>query len=430
MPIGPWPMEPGSTRPRRRAHARGRRLGDRGARRALAGADGGRGRALAEAAARAAPATGPIRVVCGKGNNGGDGLVAARLLARAGPRGRGAPALAARASSRADAEANLERLDGGADRARACRAPDGPRRLRRGRRRDLRDRLRGRAARAGGRRDRGDQRAPAPRSSPPTSPRGSTPRPARPRARRSTRDATVTFHAAKVGHWVAPGQGPAPASCAVAADRDPGRRARRGRRGADRRPASWGSRPRARAGLDQVQLRARCSSSAARAASPGPSAWPPRRRSAPAPGTRRSAVPADLEPIFEVKLTEVMSRGLSAPRGPARRRRRRRDRRGGASAPRPSCSGPGLGRDERLAGARPLRSPSAIEAPLLIDADGLNAYAGELESLAGREGADRADPARGRARPPARARVLGEVAAHRLAQRARGGRASAARWWC
>ena len=41
------------------------------------------GTALAEAVAELAP-QGPIRIVCGKGNNGGDGLVAARRLAEMG----------------------------------------------------------------------------------------------------------------------------------------------------------------------------------------------------------------------------------------------------------------------------------------------------------------------------------------------------------
>src|SRR5882724_12543311 len=41
------------------------------------------GGALARAVASLSPA-GPIRVVCGKGNNGGDGLVAARRLAETG----------------------------------------------------------------------------------------------------------------------------------------------------------------------------------------------------------------------------------------------------------------------------------------------------------------------------------------------------------
>ena len=43
----------------------------------------GAGAALADAI-REIGGSGPIRIVCGKGNNGGDGLVAARLLAETG----------------------------------------------------------------------------------------------------------------------------------------------------------------------------------------------------------------------------------------------------------------------------------------------------------------------------------------------------------
>jgi hypothetical protein len=82
------------------------------------------GTALAEAVAGLAP-RGPVRIVRGKGNNGGDGLVAARRLAAMGFGGGGSRRLAGR--------------------------------LRRGRRRDLRHRLRWRASRAGRGGDRGDR---------------------------------------------------------------------------------------------------------------------------------------------------------------------------------------------------------------------------------------------------------------------------------
>ena len=66
------------------------------------------GRALAESAAGLSPA-GPVRAVCGKGNNGGDGLVAARLLADLGYEAE-ALLLGRRDDLEGDAAANAERL--------------------------------------------------------------------------------------------------------------------------------------------------------------------------------------------------------------------------------------------------------------------------------------------------------------------------------
>ena len=58
-------------------------LGDRGPGRPAGRPDGARGAGLARVTAAVA-AEGPIRIVAGKGNNGGDGRVAARLLAEDG----------------------------------------------------------------------------------------------------------------------------------------------------------------------------------------------------------------------------------------------------------------------------------------------------------------------------------------------------------
>ena len=68
------------------------------------------GLGLARVTAAVADA-GPIRVVCGKGNNGGDGLVAARLLREDG-REVDVLAVGDLAEAEGDARANLERLPG------------------------------------------------------------------------------------------------------------------------------------------------------------------------------------------------------------------------------------------------------------------------------------------------------------------------------
>ncbi len=94
------------------------------------------------------------------------------------------------------------------------------------------------------------------------------------------------------------------------------------------------------------------------------------------------AVPASLEPAFELRLLEPMTRGLAevdgahAPDGvPALIELAAR---AGAVV-----LGPGLGRSEPAA-AFAREAAAALEVPLLIDADGLNAHAGALESLRAR----------------------------------------------
>ncbi len=68
------------------------------------------GRGLADLVLSVAP-DGPVAVVCGKGNNGGDGYVAARLLREAGRAVR-ALTVAAVSELSGDARANAERVDG------------------------------------------------------------------------------------------------------------------------------------------------------------------------------------------------------------------------------------------------------------------------------------------------------------------------------
>lgn len=124
------------------------------------------------------------------------------------------------------------------------------------------------------------------------------------------------------------------------------------------------------------------------------------------------AVPADLEPVFEAGQPEVMSVGCPGGDGclvPASAKAVL----GAFERAAAGVLGPGLGRDPGTVElAR--RVVLEIEAPLVLDADGLNAFAGDLQLLAGRPAATILTPHAGEL-----GRLLGrdsdQIAARRLA---------------
>jgi ADP-dependent NAD(P)H-hydrate dehydratase / NAD(P)H-hydrate epimerase len=193
-------------------------------------------------------------------------------------------------------------------------------------------------------------------------------------------DVTVTFHAAKLGHWIAPGKWHtgdlrvaqigippgAPAEptggliTASALDEAPRRDARSTKFTSGQVLVVGGSR-----GLTGAVCMSALGATRAGA------------------GYATVAVPADLEPIFEAKLTEVMSLGCPGPGG-----------RLGPESAEPILEqagraaavvlGPGLGRSrEAFALARILAGK--VTAPLVVDADALNAHAGALVAFGVRD---------------------------------------------
>jgi NAD(P)H-hydrate epimerase len=354
------------------------------------------GRAVAEAVARLAP-QGPVRVVCGKGNNGGDGLVTARLL-----RGMGfeAEALLLWPADELsdDAAVKLRRLTEALDRVRT--SPRIPRVSANAGAVEVGDDIAARLAGSGAVVDAifGTGFAGAPRepaasaiAAIATAKEGGVPVVACDIASGVDAatgevagavveaDLTVTFHGAKVGHYVAPGKwatgelavapigipagAPQPAAAGVI---EPAVLALAPRRGARSTKFSSGQVTIA-GGSRGLTGAVRMSSTAAIRAGAG---------------YATVAVPADLEPIFEAAEVEVMSRGISGPAG-------RLGTEGAedllAAFERAAAGvlGPGLGRDEdSLALAREVAP--RIGAPLVIDADGLNAFAGQLDRLAAR----------------------------------------------
>lgn len=364
------------------------------------------GAALAEAV-REVARPGPVRIVCGKGNNGGDGLVAARHLASSGhdvdvlllwPASELSP----------DSAANLDRFDGQAREVKgsgiaAALAGSGA----------AVDAIFGTGFEGAAREPAaaaiaalGECGAPVVAADIASGVDASTGEAAGAAVRAAV---SVAFHAAKLGHWIAPGKGltgelrvaeigippgaPAEPAAGVIGDRVLGLLPRRGA-GSTKFSSGevlvvGGSR-----GLTGAVCLA--AQAAARAGA----------------GYVTVVVPADLEAIFETKLTEAMSRGFAGGRGHLTASDGNAIAQAAVRAAAVAL-GPGLGRDEdSLELARALAG--RLEGPLLIDADGLNAHAGRLDALSARVGATVITPHEGEL-----GRLLerdsSEVSAHRLA---------------
>ncbi|MGN6256231.1 MAG: NAD(P)H-hydrate dehydratase [Solirubrobacterales bacterium] len=331
------------------------------------------GRAVAEAVAGLAP-EGPVRVVCGKGNNGGDGFVAARLLREMGFEVE-ALLLWPGEELRGDAAVNFERFGGEVVEE------------------DVAARLTGSGAVVDaifGTGFEGAPREPAAGAIEAINVCGapvvacdiasgvdaSTGEVA---GEAVEADVTVSFHAAKLGQRIAPGKwhtgelrvapigipAGAPGE-AVGGEIDPAVLELAPHRGPQSTKFSSGQVGIAGGSRGLTGAVRMASLAAIRAGA----------------GYATVAVPADLELVFEIAQPEVMS--VACPGGdgclvPASEKAVLRVFERAAAG----VLGPGLGRDP---GSFELAREIAgkIEAPLVIDADGLNAFAGRLGELSGR----------------------------------------------
>jgi ADP-dependent NAD(P)H-hydrate dehydratase / NAD(P)H-hydrate epimerase len=344
------------------------------------------GAALADAVAGLAPA-GPVRVLCGKGNNGGDGRIAARRLVEAGFEVEVAELFSGEAPGDFDrwlegSGAVVDAIFGtgfsGAPREPAAAAIDAANRC--GAPIVACDIASGVAASSG------EVEGPAIEAA-----------------------VTVAFHAAKLGHRIAPGKrhtgelrvasigipaGAPPPPAGGEIDEAvlalaPGRGPSSTKFSSGQVTIAGGSR-----GLTGA---VRMSSLAAIRAGAG---------------YATVAVPADLEQVFEVAQPEVMSVGCPGGDGcltPASAKSVLQTFERAAAG----VLGPGLGRDP---GSVELAREviGAIGAPLVLDADGLGALAGRIEAIAARPAPTILTPHAGEL-----GRLLGrdsgEIVAHRLA---------------
>jgi ADP-dependent NAD(P)H-hydrate dehydratase / NAD(P)H-hydrate epimerase len=326
------------------------------------------GAGLARVAAEAA-APGPLRIVVGKGNNGGDGLVAARLL-----RGDGHEvdviSTAPLEELRGDARANLERLPGNAPEPFAPERLDGSG--------VIVDALLGTGFEGVAREPAASAiaainavGAPVVACDVPSGVNAST---GEVEGEAVTAVATATFHGPKLGLYVEPGKSHAGAVEVVGIGVP---------RGA---PAPGAGGLISESVLDLYPHRPRSGSKfesgvvvviGGSAGLTGAPTMAARSASRAGAGYVQVAVPESAQAAIDMRLLEQMSRGLPEHDGahtplgvPAAEEMAER---AGAVV-----LGPGLGRDEGAAEfARALAA--AVPIPLLVDADGLNAHAGHLE---------------------------------------------------
>jgi ADP-dependent NAD(P)H-hydrate dehydratase / NAD(P)H-hydrate epimerase len=336
------------------------------------------GRAVAEAVVALEP-RGPVRVVCGKGNNGGDGLVAARHLAEAGYEVE-ALLLWPPDELSGDAAANLERLRGG--RAAVEQLGGDPDR-----------RLEGSGAVVDAIFGTGFSGAPREPVVATVEAIGRCGAPVVACDIASGVDAssgevhgvavgadvTVSFHAAKVGHRVAPGKWHTGALL-VAPISVPD--------GAPSEPAAGEIKPSVLTLPPRRGPRSTKFSSGQVAIAGGSRGLTGAVRMASLAAIRAGAgyatavVPAELEAIFEQGQPEVMSVGCPGGDGclaPAAAKPLLRTFERAAAG----VFGPGLGRDPASVSLAH-EVLASIEAPLVVDADGLNAFAGRLDAIAAR----------------------------------------------
>ncbi len=373
------------------------------------------GGALADAVVELAP-RGPVRIVCGKGNNGGDGFVAARLLRELGfevdllllwPAG----------EIEGDAAANLARVEAHE------LGPD-----------EIVERLRGSAVVVDaifGTGFSGAPREPARAAITAINhcwapivacdiASGVDASSGEVEGEAVAATVTVTFHAAKLGQLVAPGKW-AGGKLRVAPIGIP--------EGATTAPAAGVIAPAVLELLPKRGSRSTKFSSGQVTIAGGSLGLTGAVRMSSRAAIRGGAgyatvaVPADLQPVFASADPEVMSKAIPGGEGCF-----------SADSAEPLLAaferaaagvlGPGLGRDEgslalvRAVGPR-------LECPLVIDADGLNAFAGRLGELAGRPAPTVLTPHAGEL-----GRLLErdaeEIGAHRLAAAREASRAASA----